>query len=31
MTQTKLYPVIKSYGPVYQMPNAAHKPDPTIK
>ena len=30
MTQTKLYPVIKSYGPVYQIPNAAHKPDPNI-
>ena len=30
MTQTKLNPVIKSYGPVYQIPNAAHKPDPSI-
>lgn len=28
--QTKLNPVIKSYGPVYQIPNATHKPDPTI-
>ena len=26
----KLNPVIKSYGPVYQIPNAAHKPDPAI-
>ncbi|HET9746843.1 MAG TPA: DsrE family protein [Chitinophagaceae bacterium] len=31
MTQTKLYPLIKSYGPVYQIPDAAHKPDPGIK
>ena len=30
MTQTKLNPIIKSYGPVYQIPNAAHKPDPGI-
>lgn len=30
LQQTKLYPVIKSYGPVYQIPNAAHKPDPKL-
>ena len=30
LAQPKLYPVIKSHGPVYQIPNAAHKPDPTI-
>ncbi len=28
--QTKVNPVIKSYGTVYQLPNAAHKPDPKI-
>lgn len=30
LTQPKLYPVIKSYGPVYQISNAAQKPDPNI-
>ena len=30
MQQTKYYPVIKSYGPVYQIPSAAHKPDPKL-
>ena len=30
MQQAKMYPVIKSYGPVYQIPNAAHKPDPKL-
>src|SRR6188474_2278924 len=30
MQQTKMYPVIKSYGPVYQIQNAAHKPDPKL-
>ena len=28
--QVKMNPVIKSYGPVYQIPGAAHKPDPKI-
>ncbi len=30
MKQPKLNPVIKSFGPVYQIPNADHKPDPSI-
>ncbi|HJS54476.1 MAG TPA: DsrE family protein [Chitinophagaceae bacterium] len=30
MAQTKINPVIKSYGSVYHIPNAAHKPDPKI-
>ena len=29
--QTKVNPVIKSYGTVFQIPGADHKPDPTIK
>jgi intracellular sulfur oxidation DsrE/DsrF family protein len=29
--QTKVNPVIKSYGTVFQMPGADHKPDPSIK
>jgi len=29
--QTKVNPVIKSYGTVFQLPNADHKPDPSIK
>jgi len=28
--QAKVNPVIKSYGAVYNIPNAAHKPDPKI-
>ena len=28
--QTKVNPVIKSYGTVFQLPNADHKPDPSI-
>jgi intracellular sulfur oxidation DsrE/DsrF family protein len=30
MAQAKVNPVIKSYGAVYQIPGAAHKPDPKI-
>ena len=29
--QTKVNPVIRSYGTVFQLPDADHKPDPTIK
>lgn len=29
-SQTKVNPVIKSYGTVYQIPAAAHKPDPAL-
>jgi len=29
--QTKVNPIIKSYGTVFQLPNADHKPDPSIK
>lgn len=29
--QTKVNPVIKSYGQVFQIPAADHKPDPSIK
>jgi intracellular sulfur oxidation DsrE/DsrF family protein len=29
--QTKLNPIIKSYGSVYSIPDAAHKPDPKLK
>ena len=29
--QTKVNPVIKSYGTVFQLPDADHKPDPSIK
>jgi len=29
--QTKVNPVIKSYGTVFQLPNVDHKPDPSIK
>lgn len=29
--QTQVNPVIKSYGTVFQLPNADHKPDPSIK
>lgn len=29
--QTKVNPIIKSYGTVFQIPNADHKPDPSIK
>ena len=29
--QTKVNPVIKSYGTVFQIPGADHKPDPSIK
>ena len=29
--QTKVNPVIKSYGTVFQLPEADHKPDPSIK
>ena len=29
--QTKVNPVIKSYGTVFQLPNSDHKPDPTLK
>jgi intracellular sulfur oxidation DsrE/DsrF family protein len=28
--QTNVNPVIKSFGTVYQLPNAAHKPDPKL-
>jgi intracellular sulfur oxidation DsrE/DsrF family protein len=28
--QTKVNPVIKSYGTVFQLPNADHKPDPSL-
>ena len=28
--QTKIFPVIKSYGGVYELPDAAQKPDPKI-
>lgn len=30
-SQTKVNPVIKSYGTVFQLPAADHKPDPSIK
>ena len=29
--QTKVNPVVKSYGTVFQLPHADHKPDPSIK
>lgn len=29
--QTKVYPIIKSYGGVYKLPEAAQKPDPKIE
>ncbi len=29
--QTKVFPVIKSYGGVYELPDAAQKPDPKIQ
>ena len=29
--QTKVNPVIKSYGTVFQLPDSDHKPDPSIK
>ena len=29
--QTKVNPIIKSYGQVFQIPTADHKPDPSIK
>lgn len=29
--QTKVNPIIKSYGTVFQLPNSDHKPDPTLK
>jgi intracellular sulfur oxidation DsrE/DsrF family protein len=29
--QTKVNPVIRSYGTVFQLPDADHKPDPSIK
>ena len=29
--QTKVNPIIKSYGTVFQLPDADHKPDPSIK
>ena len=29
--QTKVNPVVKSYGTVFQLPDADHKPDPSIK
>jgi intracellular sulfur oxidation DsrE/DsrF family protein len=29
--QTKVNPIIKSYGTVFQLPNADHKPDPSLK
>jgi intracellular sulfur oxidation DsrE/DsrF family protein len=29
--QTKVNPVIKSYGTVFQLPNSDHKPDPSIQ
>ena len=29
--QTKVNPIIKSYGTVFEIPNADHKPDPSIK
>jgi len=29
--QAKVNPIIKSYGTVFQLPDADHKPDPTIK
>ena len=29
--QTKVNPIIKSYGTVIQLPNADHKPDPSLK
>lgn len=29
--QTKVSPIIKSYGSVFEIPNADHKPDPSIK
>ena len=28
--QTKVNPIIKSYGTVYELPNSDHKPDPSI-
>lgn len=30
-TPAKLNPIIKSYGSVFSIPDAAHKPDPSIK
>jgi intracellular sulfur oxidation DsrE/DsrF family protein len=30
IAQTKVNPVIKSYGTVYELPNSDHKPDPSI-
>jgi len=30
ITQTKVNPIIKSYGSVYTIPDAAHKPDPKL-
>ena len=30
MAQPKVNPIIKDYGAVYRLPNAAHKPDPNI-
>ena len=30
-SQTKVNPVISSYGTVFQLPNADHKPDPSLK
>ena len=30
-SQTKLYPLIKSYGGVWEIPDADHRPDPKIK
>lgn len=29
--QTKVNPIIKSYGTVFQVPDAAHKPDPALE
>src|SRR6187399_2487375 len=29
--QTKVNPIIRSYGTVFQLPEADHKPDPSIK
>jgi intracellular sulfur oxidation DsrE/DsrF family protein len=31
IAQTKVNPVIRSYGQVFQIPTADHKPDPSIK
>lgn len=30
IAQTKINPIIKSYGAVYHLPDAAHKPDPAL-